>query len=168
MTARIALAGYAGCGKDEAARALYPLGFQRACFGDIIKAQLDPLIQEHFGFSAFTEDRTQKAQIRPVLEQWGEVNYDGVSRQFHENLPDLAVNTRIVRVREARRWRDMGGVIWYVDRPGVQAATEWEHERLTELSALGFDAILLNNGSIAGLHEMVRLKALRLKPFRRP
>ena len=104
MADLIAFAGYAREGKDAAAQRLITSGWKRCAFGDIIKAQLDPLMKEHLGFSAFTEDDTQKKQIRPILEQWGEVNYDGVMREFFDTLPPRAVNTRLVRLREAKEW----------------------------------------------------------------
>lgn len=104
MANLIAFAGYAGEGKDAAAQRLITSGWKRCAFGDIIKRQMDPLINHHLGFSAFTEDDTQKKQIRPILEQWGEVNYDGVMREFFDTLPSRAVNTRLVRLREAKEW----------------------------------------------------------------
>ena len=54
--------------------------------------------------ACFTEDDTQKKKIRPILEQWGEVNYDGVMKEFFHTLPSRAVNTRLVRLREAKEW----------------------------------------------------------------
>ena len=102
MADLIAFAGYAREGKDAAAQRLITSGWKRCAVGDIIKRQMDPLINHHLGFSAFTEDDTQKKQIRPILEQWGEVNYDGVMREFFDTLPSRAVNTRLVRLREAK------------------------------------------------------------------
>jgi len=97
---RIALTGYGGCGKDELARPLVAHGYTRRCFGDVIKRQLDPLIREHFGFSAFTSDLAEKAKIRPILEQWGECNYDRVAGEFFDTVPEYCVNTRISRMGE--------------------------------------------------------------------
>jgi hypothetical protein len=106
MANLIAFAGYAREGKDAAAQRLIADGWKRCAFGDIIKRQMDPLINHHLGFSAFTEDDTQKKKIRPILEQWGEVNYDGVMREFFDTLPARAVNTRLVRLREAKEWME--------------------------------------------------------------
>lgn len=129
----IAFAGYAGSGKDTAALRLIERGFKRVCFGDIIKRQIDPLIQEHLGFSAFTEDREQKTLIRGVLEQWGDANYEKIGEEFFRDLPPLAVNTRLVRVREAEKWVDGGGIILVVNRPGVEPSSKWEEQCLKEL-----------------------------------
>ena len=130
----IAFAGYAGAGKDVAATNLITgHGYKRRCFGDIIKRQVDGLVLEHFGFSAFTEDRSQKVQIRRTLESWGEDNYDAILEEFMTSLPERVVNTRLVRVREANEWCEAGGVIWEITRPGVGPATQWEADRLEEL-----------------------------------
>lgn len=153
MNKRIAFAGYAGVGKDEAAKPLIARGYKRCCFGDIIKKQIDPVVRQHLGFSAFTEDREQKKSIRRTLESWGEDNYDGIMREFFGNLPELAVNTRLVRTREAEEWRRQGGTIVLICRPGVAAATRWEEERLQELDACGFiDQVICNDGTAADLH----------------
>lgn len=132
---RIAFAGYAGCGKDTAAQRLIQRGFTRCCFGDIIKLQLLSLVKQHLGFSTFTDDREQKAQIRGLCEQWGEANYDNITELFFRKLPPLAVNTRIVRLREAKRWVEEGGYIIMIHRIGVYPATTWEADRVDELSA---------------------------------
>ena len=112
----IALTGYARAGKDEAAKPLIDAGWARRCFGDVIKRQIDPIVREYLNFSAFTENDGQKQQIRPILEQWGEVNYDGIMLEFFESLPPRCVNTRLCRVREAREWRKRGGIVVEVRR----------------------------------------------------
>lgn len=157
---RIAFSGYAGAGKDTAASGLIKVGFKRVCFGDIIKRQLDPMIRENLGFSAFTEDRCQKRLIRGVLEQWGEANYDAITEEFFRELPDWAVNTRLVRIREAKRWIEAGGYIIIVERPGVEPATQWEADRVRELSQWvwenpGSGTSISNNGSVEDLLRKV-------------
>lgn len=153
---RIAFVGFGNVGKDEAAKALYLLLFHKCAFGDIIKRQIDPLVQKYFGFSAFTENDGEKARIRPILEQWGEVNYDAITEEFFRNLPERAVNTRLVRVREARQWKDRGGIIVEIQRPGVGPATDWERDRLDELCAAGLiDYTIENDGTPEQLQQKV-------------
>ena len=155
--ALVAFAGFADAGKDEAARPLLEAGYWRVCFGDIIKTQLDPLIREHFGFSAFTEDRTQKERIRRVMEAWGEDNYSAICDAFFRDLEPPSVNTRLVRVREARLWTERGGIVVRVNRPGRTGATQWERDRLVELERGGFvSGSIENDGDIAGLQAKVR------------
>lgn len=165
----VAFAGYARAGKDEAARCLVARGYTQRAFGDVIKKQLDVLVRLHFGFSAFTDDGHSKSRIRPILEQWGEVNYDAILREFFDTLPARCVNPRLVRVREAYAWRQRGGVLLLVDRwddmgRQVGPATAWEGERLEELKDAGYiDGTIVNNGSIQDLHHQVlgRLGTLR-------
>ncbi len=166
MADLIAFAGYAREGKDAAAQRLIASGWKRCAFGDIIKRQLDPLIKHHLGFSAFTEDDTQKKQIRPILEQWGEVNYDGVMREFFDTLPARAVNTRLVRLREAKEWMRRGGVILRIRRPGVEPATDWERDRLQELYDGGaMHDTILNEGTVEQLWNRVQHYAERVDPY---
>lgn len=155
----VAFTGFAGAGKDEAAKWLSARGYKRHNFGDIIKKQIDPIVQENFGFSAFTEDRDQKAKIRRVLEEWGEANYQSIMDEYFADLTPPAVNTRLVRVQEAEAWKARGGRIIEVRRANLQAATQWEYERLRELHAGGFiDSVIGNDGTPEDLHrELVRV-----------
>jgi hypothetical protein len=137
MAKLIAFCGYGREGKDTAAARLLVNGWSKVAFGDIIKAQLDPLIQEHLGFSAFTENDIRKDKIRGVLEQWGESNYDGVMNEFFSRLKPMSVNTRLVRAREAREWCSRGGIIVRVRRPNTGPRTNWEQERIDELYSTG-------------------------------
>lgn len=149
----VALAGLSGTGKDTAAEWLIHRGYVKHAFGCIIKRELDPLIRQYFGFSAFTEDRAQKAQIRRTLESWGEDSYQRILDEYMQTMPTRAVNTRLVRCIEARAFRGRGGVIIEVVRPGVAPATEWEVERMRELHAARLiDATITNAGTVADLH----------------
>lgn len=153
---RIALAGFGFCGKDAAAIPLYERNFCRACLGDQIKADLDDVVRAEYGFSSFTEDREQKALIRPLLEQHGDDHYDRLFEQMFKNLPRRAVNTRLVRLREAAAWRAAGGVICLIERPGVGPATDWERDRLNELLDSGMVTHRVQNDStVAALHEKI-------------
>jgi hypothetical protein len=153
----IAFAGVARAGKDEAAKALIADGYERRCFGDIIKEQLHALCWARLGISTFTESDIQKAQIRPLLEAWGDANADGIMCDYFADLPPRAVNTRLVRVREAIEWRERGGLVVEIERPGYEAATDWELNCLYELRQAGcIDATITNDGTIADLHAKVR------------
>ena len=156
MSKLIAFAGYAGAGKDEAAIPLIQLGYTRKCFGDIIKRQLDPLIKTHFGFSAFTSNRTEKALIRRTLESWGEDNYEAIMAEYFKQIPERTVNTRLVRSREAQEWREHGGIVVLIERPGANGATDWERDRLKELyRASLIDRVICNRGGISELHQQI-------------
>lgn len=159
----IAFCGYARSGKDEAAKTLITeAAYNRVCFGDIIKKQLDAVVQKHLGFSAFTEVDEEKAQIRPILEQWGEVNYDNIFKYFFEHLPTPAVNTRLCRIREAREWIARGGILVEVQRPGVGPETQWSFDRVLELHVAGLIShTIINGDSLEALAETVRRVLIR-------
>lgn len=152
----IALTGYGGSGKDELARALIAHGYTRKCFGDVIKDQLDDVVRKHFGFSAHTSNLEEKNKIRPVLEQWGECNYDGISEEFFRDLPEYCVNTRISRIPEIEEWVQRGGIIVGIQRPGVTPQTEWERHIIYEQLRMGVvKLIIVNDGSTQALHRLV-------------
>jgi hypothetical protein len=152
----VAFCGVARAGKDEAGKALIANGYAKRCFGDIIKRQLDDLVRGQLGFSAFTEDDKQKQTIRSILEQWGDVNYDSILDEFFTSLPTKSVNTRLVRVREAKEWKARGGQLVEIERPGYSAVSDWEAENLAELRASGLiDHKLINNGTVDELHDAI-------------
>lgn len=153
---RIAFTGFAGTGKDTAALPLIAAGYERRCFGDLIKDLFDPLVREHLGFSAHTADRRQKHFIRPLLVHGGEVFYRTVSERFFASLPERCVNTRLMRVAEGNQWRAAGGVIIEITRPGHGCAEPMEERWLAELRAAGLiDHTVRNNGDMASLHRAV-------------
>lgn len=157
----IAFTGYAGAGKDETAAPLIAAGWQRRAFGDVIKGIFDPLVQEHLGFSAFTADRAQKSRIRGLLVHGGEAFYDTVFDTYFQalftdvRLPSL-VNTRLMRLREAVKWKECGGIIIEVVRPGVLPAEPMEAAWLEEIRAAGhIDHRIHNAGTVQALHQAV-------------
>jgi hypothetical protein len=100
------------------------------------------------------------------LEQWGEVNYDGVMREFFDTLPPRAVNTRLVRLREAKEWMRRGGIILRIRRPGIEPATDWERDRLQELYDGGaIHDTILNEGTVEQLWNRVQHYAERVDPY---
>lgn len=152
----IAFTGYGGAGKDEAAKTLIEAGYSRRCFGDIIKSQVDEKCKQEHGFSAFTDKPKEKAKIRNLLEQHGEKNYDSVMKEFFDTLPEKCVNTRLMRIREAREWVKRGGVIVFVCKPGVKAETKFCAECCDELIKGGVIwAYLHNDGDKEALAQKV-------------
>lgn len=159
----VAFTGVARAGKDEAGQALIDEGYVRRCFGDIIKRQVDPLVRQYLGFSAFTQNDAEKNQIRAVLEHWGDSNYDGIMAEYFDDLPKRCVNTRLVRVREAQEWRKRGGIVVEIKRIGYGPASNWERDCLNELRQAGMiDHTILNDGSIEDLQAKVRSYCLEI------
>lgn len=156
MARLVAFTGFARAGKDVAAQCLIDSGYKRVAFGDIIKKQIDPMVQQHLGFSAFTEDDSLKIRIRPLMELWGDLNYFGVMREFFDTLPERAVNTRLVRTQEAAEWRKRGGIIVHIKRPGSKPASNWEQDRLWELyNASLIDRVIENDGDVEALWSKI-------------
>jgi hypothetical protein len=156
MINRIAFCGYSRTGKDTAALPLLVAGYERRAFGDIIKRQIDTLVTHHMGFSAFTTISEEKAKIRRTLESWGEDNYDAILEEFFNELPERCVNTRLCRVREARRWIEEGGVLVEIARKPNLPHTEWEQRTMVEMRSLGLVSKVIHNDSTeAELHRHV-------------
>jgi hypothetical protein len=153
---RVALTGYARAGKDAIGSILQKKGYKRVAFGDIIKRQVDPIVRIHFGFSAFTEIDAEKRRIRGTLEHWGEDNYDAIFREFFDTLPDVAVNTRLVRAQEAAEWVRRGGIIVHVERPGHGPETDFAERMNREMIESGLiHSVIFNQGTLADLEVSV-------------
>lgn len=159
----VAFTGYAGVGKDLAARPLIDtLDFRRVAMGDIIKEQLGMLLLKQLGIDLDTCSRTEKDRVRPLLELWGDLNYRNVLTEFmrdidhHLRMRRNLVNTRLCRLDEARAWRQRGGVIVYIHKEGLEPNTPWESERVDELFAHDLvDHRIDNNGTVEELHGAV-------------
>lgn len=159
---RIAFFGFARAGKDEAAKPLIEAGYERRCFGDIIKRQMEASLGG-LGIDPFTENDEVKRVIRPLLELWGDVFYDNVMEEFFRLLPPVAVNTRICRIREMEKWIKEGGVIIHLSRPGVIPATKWEAELFQEFRRFNIEqappgSILYreNDSDVESLHQKIK------------
>jgi hypothetical protein len=161
----IAFAGFARVGKDEAGAVLVANGYKRMAFGDIIKAQLDNLIKEHFGFSAFTTNTAEKTKIRCTLESWGEDNYESILKQFMEQMSKSelpVVNTRIMRAREVIEWKKAGGVVVLVVRPGTAPFGKFETDCMMEILPL-IDYTIDNDSDLTALQAKVLDLARKLE-----
>lgn len=154
----IAFTGLSGAGKDTAAEPLAAAGYIRHNFGDLIKRELDTLISRHFQCSAFTEHRPDKERFRRTLEAWGEDNYHRLQAEYFRLIDHTPsnyvriVNTRLVRVEEAKAWRERGGVLIEIHRPGLEPATEREAEWRWRIMP-HTDAVVSNDGTPEVLHN---------------
>jgi hypothetical protein len=160
----IAFCGFAGAGKDEAARPLIAAGWLRFNLGDLIKSQLDPVIREQMGFGAFTELAGEKAKIRRTLEMWGEDNYDNLVRDYFRDIDmhlvqgRAIVNTKLMRHNEAILWKERGGKIYLINNPRVSAFGQFELDCMKELMADAtlIDRVIHNDGNVVWLHMIVQ------------
>lgn len=157
----IAFTGYARAGKDEAAKVLIENGWKRHAFGDIIKQQIDSLVRQHLGFSAFTEVDAEKRLIRGTLEQWGESNYANVMRAYFDTLPPKTVNVRLCRAAEAVEWHKREGLIIEIKRrtngEWHPPATDWERGTVQGLRDADLvDITIVNDASPEHLRQTMR------------
>lgn len=183
----IALTGYSRSGKDTAADALVGVGYQRKAFGDIIKSMVDEADYKVFGnfhdwlietgrpqprissiaygwslikmcgVSPYTQEDDTKIHLRPVLEDYGIWKYNQVTERFFSTLPKLCVNSRLCRAAEGKRWRDEGGILIEIVRPGNKAHTEVEAGWMVELTEAGLiDVVLYNDGTPTQLQEAIK------------
>ncbi len=151
-TVWVAFHGYARAGKDTAAQALTRAyrGMTRVAFGDFIKADLDPILREYAGISAWTEDPEEKAAIRGVLVAAGYHRYPIYWARFKRHVSRLprVVNARVFRLEECRWWVEQGGVIIEIQRPGVGPAEPREAEELERVRRAGLiHTTVVNDGT---------------------
>jgi dephospho-CoA kinase len=130
---RIAFVGYSRVGKTTAALALRDIGFVHRDLSDVVKEQLDTLLQRHLNISAFTEVEVEKMVIRPILEAWGKVNRAAIDKAYFAQLPKRCVCSRLYYPAQAQAWRLLGGLVVELVRSDVVPASIWEVAALSDL-----------------------------------
>lgn len=151
----IGLAGYARVGKDTVGQILVDAhGYERRAFADKLRElawQVDPvwgeLVAER-GYEDVKSDPLYAHALRTFLVNlgagarkvlgggvwldaclpggtgnWEQRRWNG--RDWIEPCPPTVV-TDVRYLNEALRIRDLGGEVWYISRPGVEAANEEE------------------------------------------
>lgn len=182
----VGFTGFAGSGKDEACKILEAAGYNRVSMGDIIKRRLhtaSPLsllavilwmvcnrtkwvefcsvcqaikILRVDMVDVYETDLAVKNKFRPLLEWYGMCYYDSILRELIENIRLPVYCNRIMRVEEATAWRDGGGILIEILRPGSEAATRFEGEQIFSLLNGGLiDYTLLNDGTTQELWDKV-------------
>lgn len=107
-----------------------------------------------------TPDPHVKKRLRALYEGWGLWRYHDLLPRFMESLPPLPariVNTRCMRLHEARLWRQAGGVIWAISRPMYAPETPMTRQEYDLLVRDGhIDRYIRNDGSLDDLSAAVR------------
>lgn len=167
--ALVGLSGRSGAGKDTAAALLVErYGFERIAIADPLKR----VAALAFGL----RDEQLWGEERNALdERWGttpRVMYqqlgDGL-RAIHPAALTRGWIDAVTRARESgtavvvpdvrmpselQLIRNLGGVVWRVVRPDLPPLPGGDHATETALDNAGtFDAVLLNDGSVAELHR---------------
>ena len=166
----IGLCGHARSGKDtfcEIAKDFLSekkVAAARVAFADELKKDLDPLCRRHIGCSAFTNDPTHKALIRPLLVAYGTEVIRKIDDRWwidrlEKKLPLYFVPKIIPIVTDVRYPNEMdwiqkqhNGICIYITRKGIGPANSEEKKNNTILKknadyriiwpTLGEDAIL--------------------------
>lgn len=186
----IGLTAYATSGKDAAAEALLPLGWERRAFADQLRRFayiLNPLIEQrgsrglgprskrYVHLADLVDDvgwdraKTDNPQVREFLQRLGT---DAGRQLLGENvwvnaaLRDLVTGSGPVVFtdcrfpNEADAIRNLGGVIIRIIRPGVRPING--HPSETAMDGYDVDWVLLNDGSLEDLHaKMTRFVTAR-------
>lgn len=174
----IGLSGYARSGKDEAAQALVAGGWHQAAFADKLRdflLALDPVLPSPRGgqpvrLSRIVNHRgweyakTYYPETRILLQRAGTeagrsiLGEDvWVNALFHDHSTTPALVITDVRFpNEAQAIIDRGGRVLRIERPGCGPAGALGglvHESETVLDSWSFDGVIINDGSIANLHD---------------
>lgn len=123
---------------------------------------LEPYEAGGWRISSFTEDRTEKPIVRPVLEHGGDLIIPWSCERYFKEAEQLLrdrrlINTRVGRLHETKRIHALGGMVVEVTRPGKVPETKWEHECIEGLRAAGeIDATLENGGTLEAWQALGR------------
>lgn len=174
----VGLVGYAGAGKDEAARALVEQGFTKVAFADPLREMLlalNPIIDARTSFTGGTnliryrdyldacgyEQAKAHPEVRRLLQRLGtEAGRQILGEDVWVNawkerttLVDRVVTTDVRFDNEVTAVRQLGGIIIRVDRPGRGPVNDHPSETLP--ARVKPDRIISNSGSVAELHAAV-------------
>ena len=166
----IGLSGYAQSGKDTVAGLMIGLhGYERVAFADKIKELLfnmDPDLPGGLSLVLTVEDygwdkTKQIREVRRLLQTLGV----GARKVFGEDFwvqqalsgihgSDKIVVTDVRFPNEAQFINDLGGQVWRVQRPGVEAVNA--HPSESALDEYIFDEVILNDFSLDSLKIKVK------------
>lgn len=179
----IGLCGYAGVGKDEAAKVLLDeYGYKRVAFADPIKESLmalNPLIpyqdrhvrlHEVIKELGWAQAEDQNEEIRRLAQAMGtEVGRNILSHNLWVQIVEKKLDNRTVVTdtrfpNEARLLRRHGGILVRVERPGFGPVNEHLSDRASKNWA--YEHRIRNDSTLEALYEEVRelARSLNLEP----
>ena len=170
----IGLTGYAQSGKDTLASILVEkYGYSRVAFADKIRDFLygiNPLVacsptgylRDLVNLVGWDKAK-QEPQVRRLLQDLGisareliDENIWVTTALRHVGKDERVVVTDVRFENEAMMIKLMGGQLWRVRRPGVEAVNS--HVSETQLDGYKVDQIFVNSGSIQDLELLVRTR----------
>lgn len=143
MNKIIGISGYARSGKDTfySRSALHlksrKLDAVRYAFADALKEELDVLLKEHVGISAFSEKDKEKEIIRPLLVTYGtelrrKLNPNCWIEKIQDRVLSDAEQGKYVFITDVRfeneaQWvKSQGGKMVYIEREDIKPANSEE------------------------------------------
>lgn len=149
----IGLTGFARSGKDHLARAI---GWKRAAFADALKRDVA-------GMLGLTMEGLEglKQKLRPLLVEYGKaqrlIDPDYWVKRIQFDPEADTVITDVRYINEARWVKERGGIVVYVNRPGIEPANDEEANSIHELLAHTYHHGVTNEGEggIERLREIV-------------
>ena len=176
MITLVGVSGRAGHGKDTVAAALVSRGFVRRAFADPLKAAAREIFglthEQLYGADKEKTDPLWGMSPRVILQRMGteamrgEFGADLWIRAFVAWRAARPEGTRVVvpDVRfpnEADAIRRLGGEVWRVARPGVDAVAP--HVSETALDHYGFNLLIRNTSTIEALDRQVQAQIMRTR-----
>ena len=169
----IGLSGYARCGKDTVAQVLIDnYVFERVAFADPIREillELDPTLEKGTSLRSMVEDygwEVAKAlpEVRRLLQVLGVSarNILGQTIWVDTAVTKLSSSDKryvITDVRfenEAEAIKRLGGEVWRVERPGVEAVNN--HVSESSLGSWEFDKYIHNGGTLEDLEFLIKME----------
>jgi len=167
----IGLSGYAKVGKDEVAQILVKkYGFKRIAFADPIRElllEINPILANGYHLKTIINEEgwtlaKNKEEVRRLLQELGvgarQVLGDDVwvvaALRKMENFKENYVITDVRFENEAVMVRQLGGEIWRIQRPGIQAINN--HVSELEMDGYKFDRVLRNEGTLEELELLIQ------------
>lgn len=170
----IGLTGYAQSGKDTLAAILVDrYGYRRVAFADTIREfiyEVNPMVA--CSPTGYLKDLVnlvgwdkakQEPQVRRLLQDLGVAARKLIDEDIWVKVAlrsvspeDRVVITDVRFENEAKHISDLGGQLWRVKRPGVEAVNA--HISETQLDGYKVDQIFLNNGTLDELKLLVQVR----------
>jgi hypothetical protein len=140
----IGISGFARSGKDtfyERCKIHLEKEGKKVCrfaFADALKSECDELLSKYTDISAFTENKTEKEIVRPLLVSWGtqirrELDQNCWIKKIQQDVIDKLVEGYYVFITDVRfkneaEWVKMnGGLLVNIHREGIGPANHDEH-----------------------------------------
>lgn len=164
----IGISGYARAGKDTIAAALVEQGFTLVRFSDPLKKMmlaLNPLIAPGLRYAEVVtasgvEGAKHYPEVRRLMQHLGtecvrtylgqDAWVDALERTLDGGVDYVVPDVRFLN--EAELIRRRCGLVWRVNRPGVDAANQ--HISDTQLDDYKFDTVFSNTGTVKDLHTL--------------